>query len=216
MEERYKVTVTNDLQSVDIVDLQENKNVFSESFILLSTAHFICDLFNKIDKQEIKIKELEKENQQLKFKNGNLKEKVSTQLQNNADNVEFMENQRKEIEQLKEQLAESEKDRLMWQDMYKSADRQNKEICETDIYPLQEEVEQLKESQTQKAIEELEKLKQTLIPLRNLEIEAIRETNEYDFTSLEARKYWVSEHKENAKTYDNIIKKFDNQIKELS
>ena len=66
MEERYKVTVTNDLQSVDIVDLQENKNVFSESFILLSTAHFICDLFNKIDKQEIKIKELEKENQQLK------------------------------------------------------------------------------------------------------------------------------------------------------
>ena len=83
MEERYKVTVTNDLQSVDIVDLQENKNVFSESFILLSTAHFICDLFNKIDKQEIKIKELEKENQQLKQSQNKRAIEVLEKLKNN-------------------------------------------------------------------------------------------------------------------------------------
>ena len=65
------------------------------------------------------------------------------------------------------------------------------------------------------AIEQLEKLKETLIPLRNLEIEAIRETNEYEFNSLEARKYWVANHKESSKTYNNMINKIDNQINEL-
>jgi hypothetical protein len=49
--------------------------------------------------------------------------------------------QDQKIADLEAKLAESEKDRLMWQEMYKSADKQNKEICETDIYPLQEENE---------------------------------------------------------------------------
>lgn len=49
--------------------------------------------------------------------------------------------QNDKISDLEAKLAESEKDRLMWQEMYKSADRQNKNICETDIYPLQEENE---------------------------------------------------------------------------
>ena len=49
------------------------------------------------------------------------------------------------ITDLEAKLAESEKDRLMWQEMYKSADSLNKSICETDIYPLQEENQQLKD-----------------------------------------------------------------------
>ena len=63
--------------------------------------------------------------------------------------------QAKQISDLEAKLAESEKDRLMWQEMYKSADRQNKSICETDIYPLQEENQQLKD----KLAESEEKLK---------------------------------------------------------
>ena len=54
-------------------------------------------------------------------------------------------NKNQKIADLEAKLAESEKDRLMWQEMYKNADRQNKEICETDIYPLQEENQQLKD-----------------------------------------------------------------------
>ena len=56
----------------------------------------------------------------------------------------------KELRELQAKLAKSEKDRLMWQEMYKSADKQNKEICETDIYPLQEQVQQLKQQLAEK------------------------------------------------------------------
>ena len=56
----------------------------------------------------------------------------------------------KQLADLEAKLAESEKDRLMWQEMYKSADKQNKEICETDIYPLQEQVQQLKQELKEK------------------------------------------------------------------
>ena len=58
--------------------------------------------------------------------------------------------QEQKISDLEAKLAESEKDRLMWQEMYKSADKQNKEICETDIYPLQEQVQQLKQQLAEK------------------------------------------------------------------
>lgn len=54
------------------------------------------------------------------------------------------------IADLEAKLAESEKDRLMWQEMYKSADRLNKGICETDIYPLQEENTKLKQQLAEK------------------------------------------------------------------
>lgn len=50
------------------------------------------------------------ENQQLKIRVKNLKEKISIQLNNNADNVNFMENQRKENQQLKQQLHELSQD----------------------------------------------------------------------------------------------------------
>lgn len=60
------------------------------------------------------------------------------------------------IKELYEKLAKCEKDKQMWQDMYKDADRINKNICETDIYPLQEENQQLK-----KRIKELEELLKT-------------------------------------------------------
>ena len=52
---------------------------------------------------------------------------------------------KEQVADLETKLAECEKDRLMWQEMYKRADKQNKNICETDIYPLQEENQQLKD-----------------------------------------------------------------------
>lgn len=62
----------------------------------------------------------------------------------------------KRIKELKELLIKSDKERQMWQQMYKNADKINKNICETDIYPLQDEIKQLKQSQKQLAISELE------------------------------------------------------------
>ena len=62
----------------------------------------------------------------------------------------ILEEKDQKIADLEAKLAESEKDKLMWQEMYKNADRQNKEICETDIYPLQEENEQLKQQLSEK------------------------------------------------------------------
>lgn len=59
--------------------------------------------------------------------------------------IHFVECLEKEFADLEAKLVECEKDRLMWQDMYKRADKQNKNICETDIYPLQEENQQLKD-----------------------------------------------------------------------
>ena len=60
-------------------------------------------------------KELREENQQLKIENGTLKEKILIQLQLNADNVNFMENQRRENQQLKQsqkQLAVEELEKI--------------------------------------------------------------------------------------------------------
>ena len=72
---------------------------------------------NEVNKQvyttyKSKCDELIKENQQLKKENKNLKEMISTQLNNNADNVDFIENQRKEIEQLKQSQTQKAIDEL--------------------------------------------------------------------------------------------------------
>ena len=88
---------------------------------------------------------VEKENQQLKIENETLKEKISTQLQNNADNVDFMENQRKEIERLKEKLK----------DIKNNYRRQIDSLLIARLNLFK----QLKQSQNKKAIEELEKVK---------------------------------------------------------
>lgn len=59
--------------------------------------------YQKTSQEDLKDKyDLAEENEELKAENKRLKEKISTQLQNNADNVDFMENQRREIEQLKQ------------------------------------------------------------------------------------------------------------------
>lgn len=58
--------------------------------------------------------------------------------------VDLLNQQDKRIKELEENLVKYEKDKQMWQEMYKDADRINKNICETDIYPLQEENQQLK------------------------------------------------------------------------
>lgn len=58
--------------------------------------------------------------------------------------VDLLNQQDKRIKELEENLAKYEKDKQMWEEMYKDADRINKNICETDIYPLQEENQQLK------------------------------------------------------------------------
>ena len=122
--ERYSVKVGDDLYAVGVFDSKEDKYVIYEGCMLLHTAHLICDLLNKVNQQDARIKELEKQ--------------LSTATMWQGCDI-LVNELKQENQQLKEQLAESEKDRLMWQDMYKSADRQNKEICETDIYPLQEE-----------------------------------------------------------------------------
>lgn len=57
-------------------------------------------------------KRYKEENQRLKIENVTLKEKISTQLANNADNVNFMENQRREIEQLKQAQKQLAIDKL--------------------------------------------------------------------------------------------------------
>lgn len=93
--ERYEfkeVESELDLYDTDIV-VADNDN---DGIIRFNN---ICKALNQ---QDARIKELEEENQQLKIENGNLKEKISTQLHNNVDNVDFMETQRKVIEQLKQ------------------------------------------------------------------------------------------------------------------
>ena len=71
-----------------------------------------------------------------------------------------MEEKNAKIADLEAKLAESEKDRLMWQEMYKSADRLNKGICETDIYPLQEENTKLKQQLAEKEKEIEQQIKE--------------------------------------------------------
>ena len=104
------------------------------------------------------------------------------------------------IADLETKLAESEKDRLMWQEMYKNADRQNKNICETDIYPLQEENQQLKQQLAEKPKE---------IALQV--IDSVKEFSVFDFKAYEelnVRKYIICES-----TLDVILKKYlDNYL----
>lgn len=110
--------------TIEQFELDEPSCIFDNKtqniIFTLSGYHYdkLSSLMNLLNQQDTRIKELEtcdldkvindlynglfKENQQLKFENGNLKVKISTQLQNNADNVDFMENQRREIEQLKQ------------------------------------------------------------------------------------------------------------------
>lgn len=85
----------------------------------------------------------EKKNQQLKIENENLKVKISTQLQNNVDNVDFMENQRREIKQLREDLQA--KNILV--NTYMS------------IVGTLDNARKIQQSQNKKAIEMLEKIK---------------------------------------------------------
>ncbi len=115
-----------------------------------------CEILNQQDKEIKQLNEIikaniinadkvEKENQQLKIENETLKEKISTQLQNNADNVDFMENQRKEIERLKEKLK----------DIKNNYRRQIDSLLIARLNLFK----QLKQSQKQLAISELKKLK---------------------------------------------------------
>lgn len=122
---------------------------------------------------------------------------------------------KQECDSLQKTLVEKDKEIEKWSTQYARAyvNRQNDLIAKNN--QLKQQLEGKEKEQNQKAIKELEKLKETLIHLRNLEIEAIRETNEYEFNSLEARKYWVANHKESLKTYNNMIKKIYNQINGL-
>ena len=137
------LTIENNQQDKEIEELKEKYNKLYECYKKTASE----DLKDKYD--------LAEKNEELKAENKRLKEKISTQLQNNADNVDFMENQRREIEQLKQ-------------------------------------------SQNQKAIEELEKLKSAILSERN--------TTYFKFDNFNKGKdtayYWANE----------II---DNQIKSL-
>ena len=128
--ERYKVRVSDDLCFVGVFDLQENKYVVNESVICLDTAHLLCDLFNKVDKQVSRIKELEKENQKANIKNY-------------LTDYYLVE---KENQQLKEQLEETKQ----------TGSYQVILMCQKDNILLKQ---QLKQSQNKKAIEVLEKVK---------------------------------------------------------
>lgn len=128
--ERYKVRVSDDLCFVGVFDLQENKYVVNESVICLDTAHLLCDLFNKVDKQASRIKELEKENQKANIKNY-------------LTDYYLVE---KENQQLKEQLEETKQ----------TGSYQVMLMCQKENILLKQ---QLKQSQNKKAIEVLEKVK---------------------------------------------------------
>lgn len=92
-------------------DLNEflNTNAYSKN------KYWVVGMLNQVSEYcKDKIDTL-MENQHLKKENETLKEKISMQLQLNADNVNFMENQRREIEQLKQsqnQLAIEELEKL--------------------------------------------------------------------------------------------------------
>lgn len=137
--ERYKVRVSDDLCFVGVFDLQENKYVVNESVICLDTAHLLCDLFNKVDKQDARIKELEEENNFLEKRN----EKLIIDCRDFCleRNDIFEENQ-----QLKEQLEETKQ----------TGSYQVMLMCQKENILLNQ---QLKQSQNQKAIEELKKIK---------------------------------------------------------
>lgn len=128
--ERYKVRVSDDLCFVGVFDLQENKYVVNESVICLDTAHLLCYLFNKVDKQVSRIKELEKEIQKANIKNY-------------LTDYYLVE---KENQQLKEQLEETKQ----------TGSYQVMLMCQKENILL---IQQLKQSQNKKAIEVLEKVK---------------------------------------------------------
>lgn len=94
-----------------IIDCQdfclERNDIFEENKQLKEKYDNLYKCYQKTSQEDLKDKyDLAEKNEKLKIENGNLKEKISTQLQNNADNVDFMENQRKEIEQLKQSQNE--------------------------------------------------------------------------------------------------------------
>lgn len=153
--------------TIEQFELDEPSCIFDNKtqniIFTLSGYHYdkLSSLMNLLNQQDTRIKELEtcdldkvindlynglfKENQQLKFENGNLKVKISTQLQNNADNVDFMENQRREIERLKEKLK----------DIKNNYRRQIDSLLIERLNLFK----QLKQSQKQLAIEKLKKLR---------------------------------------------------------
>ncbi len=133
--ERYKVRVSDDLCFVGVFDLQENKYVVNESVICLDTAHLLCDLFNKVDKQVSRIKELEKENQK-----ANIKNYLTDYYLVEKENL-----------QLKERLSiKMEELHIAYCGI---------EDIKTRNGNLKAEIKQLKQSQKQLAISELKKLK---------------------------------------------------------
>ena len=140
---------------------------------------------------------------------------IWNKLKDKSKMIDYLIVSKRQIAELEAKLAEKDAELEKWSTQYAKAyiNRQNALIAEK--VELQHQLAEKDKEQNQKAIKELEKLKETLIPLRNLEIEAIRETNEYEFNSLEARKYWVANHKESSKTYNNMIKKIYNQINGL-
>ena len=152
------------------------------------------------------------------------KQLADTEAQNKRvlEKLELIVSANQELEQ---KLAESEKDRVMWQEMYKSADKQNKEICETDIYPLQEENQKLK----QQLAEKEEQVRKT----QEMYFETLKEYDElednFNNTNLElwAEKIinqdkisFCIEQLEKVKDYaqhiqGGLINYIDNQIKQL-
>lgn len=69
-------------------------------------------------------------------------------------------------------------------------------------------------NQNQKAVEALERFRNHLKDLRDLEISAVRESREFNFTSEDARLKWVESKTESSKIYNNEIKFIDQLIKE--
>lgn len=146
--ERYKVKVSNDLETVGVFDLQENEYVVNERVMLLGTAHLLCDLFNRVDKQYTKIKELETQVEKWKQEYENcskLEKNLTKEHQYCLDNWRACE---KENQQLKEK----------YDNLYKCYQKTSQEDLK-DKYDLAEENEGLKRSQNVKAIKVLEDLK---------------------------------------------------------
>lgn len=143
-----------------IFNLENKKNLKEVNFTkdaVREVLGYLKELY------EIKNKEHEEDRRvvDLEIKLRDVEQEQIKEMQEHQEAMELadktitnlVEDNRASQEWYKKQLAESEKDRVMWQEMYKSADKQNKEICETDIYPLQEENQKLKQQLAEKESE---------------------------------------------------------------
>lgn len=119
----------------------------------------------------------------------------------------------KQLGELQGCLAKSEEERQMWQQMYKSADKINKNICETDIYPLQEENQKLKQQLEEK--EKKQKRTNKVVKQFQKRVKYFRDKNEILEKQLEEKEKELKEIRVENYTIKSYRDFLNNQCKNL-